>query len=115
MHSNPNIQTAHSRFNPLVRESVRLHAISQSIRFLLFTRYTEIAASDDLPSTFKVHLASMWGRRRLWALCFRSDLLLRGNATNNYVEASFRVLKDSILRRTKALTIVHLVVLLCVR
>ena len=36
-----------------------------------------------------------------FAHCYRSDLLLRGNQTNNFVESQFLVVKDIILKRTK--------------
>ena len=36
--------------------------------------------------------------RRSWAKCYRRDLVIRGSDTNNYVEAQFFVLKDTILR-----------------
>lgn len=43
-----------------------------------------------------------------WAMCYRQNTLTRGNETNNYCEAMFRVLKDTILQRTKAFSIVQL-------
>jgi hypothetical protein len=42
-------------------------------------------------------------------LCFRSDLLTRGNRTNNFVEAQFLVLKDVILKRVKEYNVVALI------
>ncbi|CAH0552534.1 unnamed protein product [Brassicogethes aeneus] len=47
-------------------------------------------------------------RANVWAMCYRSHLLTRGNETNNYAEATFRILKDKILLRKKAFSIVHL-------
>ena len=41
--------------------------------------------------------------------CFRSDLITRGNRTNNFVEAQFLVLKDVILRRVKEYNVVALI------
>ena len=32
------------------------------------------------------------------AKCYRGDLVIRGSDTNNYVEAQFLVLKNTILR-----------------
>lgn len=43
-----------------------------------------------------------------WAMCYRKTFITRGNETNNYCEATFRVLKDQILQRTKAFSIVQL-------
>ncbi len=44
-----------------------------------------------------------------WALAYRSDLLVRGNNTNNYVEAQFLVIKDEILNRVKEYNVLGLV------
>ena len=43
-----------------------------------------------------------------FALCFRSDLITRGNRTNNFVEAQFLVLKDD-LRRVKEYNVMALI------
>ena len=48
------------------------------------------------------HFELLWERRRFWALSFRSNLPMRGNSTNNYVERSFGILKDIIFSRTQA-------------
>ena len=45
-----------------------------------------------------------------WALCYRSDLLLRGHNTNNNAEAQFLVMKDKILQRVKEYNAVALFV-----
>ena len=36
-----------------------------------------------------------------WATCFRTDLMTTGTNTNNYVEAQFLVIKDTILKRQR--------------
>lgn len=36
-----------------------------------------------------------------WALSFRNDMLTRGSNTNNYIEAQFLVIKDSLLKRQR--------------
>ena len=51
---------------------------------------------------YKDYVASHWDRRQEWAVCFRRYLLVRGNHTNNYSEASFRILKELIFNRVKA-------------
>lgn len=61
---------------------------------LFFTRANELRA-------FENYMEDRWARRREWALCFRSDLMVRGNHTNNLTEAAFRVIKDKILKRLK--------------
>ena len=64
---------------------------------------------DSLCSNFKKYLRKSYERRQLWALCKRRNLNTRGNNTNNYVEAAMRVLKDTILDRTKAFNVPQLV------
>lgn len=44
-----------------------------------------------------------------WVLLFRSAMTTRGHNTNNFAEASIRVLKDIVLSRTKAFNAVALV------
>ena len=48
-------------------------------------------------------------RGDVWLLLRRQDIITRGNNTNNYSEATMRVLKDIILSRTKAFNVVALV------
>lgn len=48
-------------------------------------------------------------RRNEWVLLFRQNLITRGNNTNNYAEATIRILKDVVLNRTKAYNVVALV------
>lgn len=48
------------------------------------------------------HVELLWSRRQLWALSFRYGLPIRGNNTNNYIECSFRSLKDIVFSRTQA-------------
>ncbi|KAK3931457.1 PKS-NRPS hybrid synthetase [Frankliniella fusca] len=54
------------------------------------------------------HIDDLFDRREEWALCYRSDLLTRGNNTNNYAESSILQLKDSILDRVRAYSLVQL-------
>ncbi|KAK2156714.1 hypothetical protein NP493_1952g00005 [Ridgeia piscesae] len=44
-------------------------------------------------------------RKEEWAHCFRTV----GHHTNNIVEAAFRILKDTILERTRAYNVGHLI------
>ncbi|KAE8741686.1 hypothetical protein FOCC_FOCC012784 [Frankliniella occidentalis] len=44
-----------------------------------------------------------------WVQMFRADILYRGHNTNNYAEATIRVLKDIILERTKAFNVTAMV------
>lgn len=43
-------------------------------------------------------------RQSEWAMYAREGLMLRNKHTNNYSEASMKILKDQILHRTKAFT-----------
>ena len=54
------------------------------------------------------YFEGLYNLKESFALCFRSHLPLRGNNTNNFVEAQFLVLKDVILRRTKEYNVVAL-------
>ena len=47
------------------------------------------------------YFSKLWSRKVEWCLCYRNDLLTRGNNTNNYVEASIRIFKDVVLQRSK--------------
>lgn len=53
-------------------------------------------------------LQDMRQREEEWALAHRSDLTTRGKNTNNYSEASMRILKDRVFERTRAYNIVQM-------
>ncbi|KAI5712821.1 hypothetical protein M8J75_011439 [Diaphorina citri] len=57
---------------------------------------------------FIKYLQRYGDRRNEWCMFARSTLMLRSNHTNNYSEATFRVIKDKILKRMKAFSVVHL-------
>ena len=44
-----------------------------------------------------------------WVLLFRSEFMTRGHNTNNFAEATIRILKDIILERTKAFNVTAMV------
>lgn len=48
------------------------------------------------------HFELLWERHFFWALSFRTELHIRSNNTNNYVERSFGILKDIVFARTQA-------------
>lgn len=48
-------------------------------------------------------------RKVEWVKVFRRDIIHRGHETNNFAEASIRILKDIILSRTKAFNVVAMV------
>lgn len=67
--------------------------------------------SDEVVLTypnFTTYIESVYEDRQSWALCYKVNLPLRGNNTNNYCEAQFLVLKDEILQRQKEVNVVGL-------
>ena len=66
-------------------------------------------------ASYTSHLNNVYGRRKEWAICYRDELPLRGNNTNNFVEAAMRVLKDKVFYRCKAFNIVQLLDFLVTR
>ncbi|KAE8746727.1 hypothetical protein FOCC_FOCC006591 [Frankliniella occidentalis] len=61
------------------------------------------------------HIIKYVDRSYEWALFQREDLLTRGNDTNNYAEATMRIIKDKVLGRVKAFNPVQLVDFLVTR
>lgn len=64
--------------------------------------------SNDFPKFVK-RFEIFYKRRTQWVQLYRLNILTRGNNTNNYAEASIRVLKEIVLCRTKAYNVVALV------
>ena len=67
--------------------------------------------SDDVCSKYPnllQYYRNLYVIKKDFALCFRSSLRVRGNQTNNFVEAQFLVLKDILLRRVKEYNVVGL-------
>ncbi|KAK3916595.1 Photosystem II reaction center Psb28 protein [Frankliniella fusca] len=48
-------------------------------------------------------------KKEQWIKLFRNDIISRGHNTNNYAEATIRILKDVILTRTKAFNVTAMV------
>lgn len=59
-------------------------------------------------SNFVNYLKNLWERKNEWCHFYRQSLCTRGHNTNNFVEASIRVLKDIILERCKSFNVVAL-------
>ncbi|XP_033098950.1 uncharacterized protein LOC117102680 [Anneissia japonica] len=57
---------------------------------------------------FLKHVNKIYDRREEWATCYRANIPVRGNNTNNFCEAAMGVLKDKVLIRTKAFNILQL-------
>ena len=67
--------------------------------------------SDDIIINYPnliSYIESVYEDNSAWALCHRKELPIRGNNTNNYVEAQFMDIKDDILKRQKEVNIVGL-------
>lgn len=76
----------------------------------LADNYTKICQSEEAgkyPKYF-TYVENRFERREEWAICYRKNLVLRGQNTNNFCEAAMRILKDKILTRTKAYSVVQL-------
>lgn len=59
--------------------------------------------------SYRKHLQGIYDRRKEWAVCnLHEELPVRGNHTNNYVEAAMKVLKDKMFVRTRAFNVVQL-------
>lgn len=71
------------------------------------------AATADLSSqshlAFVARVESFLARQEEWVLLFRTGVATRGHNTNNFAEATIRVLKDIVLNRTEAFNAVALV------
>jgi len=52
---------------------------------------------------------NLYSRKTQWVLLFRLNYITRVNNTNNYAEASIRVLKEIVLSRNKAYNVTALV------
>ena len=68
----------------------------------------ETLTEDEVVVGYKClvdYLSTLHDIRESWALAYRADLRIRGNNTNNPVEAQFLVLKDEVLGRTKEVNI----------
>ena len=57
---------------------------------------------------FVKYVTDVFKEREAWAMCYRVELPLRGNNTNNLCEAQFLVIKDTILNRQKEVNVVGL-------
>ncbi|XP_034250643.1 uncharacterized protein LOC117651038 [Thrips palmi] len=60
--------------------------------------FPKVKANSGLVKHFK----DLYERAPEWALAYRVDLLTRGNNTNNYSEATVRLMKDLVFQRLKA-------------
>ena len=59
-------------------------------------------------TNFINHINALWPKRKEWALCFCTELRVRGNHTNNISEAGVRIVKEIVFSRVKAYNLVEL-------
>ena len=73
--------------------------------------YSELLHDDTCVQypNLLLYFQSLHEQKEAFAICFRSQLPVRGNHTNNFMEAQFLVLKDIILKRTKEYNVVALI------
>ncbi|XP_057311257.1 uncharacterized protein LOC130649070 [Hydractinia symbiolongicarpus] len=98
------------------------HGISQHDRPVIMAKFRKVVYAeletemeevyDKLLDSFgpkypqlTSYLENVYDMRERWCLCYRRKMTIRGNNTNNFVEAQFLVLKDNILNRTKEINI----------
>jgi hypothetical protein len=58
---------------------------------------------------FEKYITAVFEDCEAWALCYRLNLSMSGNNTNNLCEAQFLVIKDEILNRQKEVNVVGLI------
>ncbi|XP_033119759.1 uncharacterized protein LOC117119058 [Anneissia japonica] len=84
-----------------------LYAPSEAQMHALYEELISDVRGNIYPR-FVDHINKLYERRDKWALCYRSNLPMRSNNTNNYCEAAMRILKDHVFQRTKAFNMVQL-------
>lgn len=84
-----------------------VYAKSELILKMKFEEFTKHPLVKKYPNFLK-HVNSLWPRRHEWALCYRSQLPVRGNNTNNLSEAGVRILKEIVFSRVKAFNVVEM-------
>ena len=77
----------------------------------LNNNYQELTSDSTvkLYPKFVQHIKNYWPKRERWALCFRNELMTRGNNTNNYAEAGIKILKEQVFSRIKAYNLIEVV------
>lgn len=75
------------------------------------TNLSHLLNGEEVKNNKKLekHLKDFWGTREEWCLAYRSDIITRGNNTNNYCESSIQIFKDIVLQRCKVFNMCALV------
>ncbi|XP_070377134.1 uncharacterized protein [Dermacentor albipictus] len=68
-----------------------------------------IKLRESSQTSYFSRVEAFLNRKEEWVLMFRNKVITRGHNTNNFAEASIRILKDIVLSRTKAFNAVALV------
>ena len=84
-----------------------MYADSEEKLLRLYSEFVKSAIGKKYPK-YLAYVSLHWSRRREWAICYRHNLLVRGNHTNNYAEAGIRILKELIFSRVKAYNLVQM-------
>lgn len=74
-----------------------------------FEEYATNILESEVAENYKKRFSSFLDIKHEWGICFRQNIMTRGHNTNNYSEATMRIMKDIILQRTKAFNAVALV------
>ncbi len=56
---------------------------------------------------FQTHIKNHWQWRQQWAICYRNNIMTRGNNTNNLSEAGIKIIKELIFGRIKAYNLIQ--------
>lgn len=83
-----------------------MHASTEEQLEYLYHTLLDDTCAKLYPNYLK-HLVSYMNRRAEWALCYRDQLLVRGNNTNNYCESAIMIMKDYIHQTVKTYNIVQ--------
>src|SRR4051794_21917639 len=84
----------------MVKMKEILYAQSGSDMYTHYDKFKQLFY-HHYPQLYK-HFELLWECHCFWALSFRSELHMRENNTNNYIERSFGILKDIVFARTQA-------------
>ena len=90
-----------------VRKLVYAETLEDLRRFLSHELKDPSSKIVKYPNVLK-RVKEMQDNEEQWAIAYRSELCIRGKHTNNYSEASVRILKDRVFERTRAYNLVQL-------
>ena len=76
----------------------------------LMDAYSKLLKNDIVAMypNFQSHIKVHWLRRQQMAICYRSNIITRGNNTNNISEAGIKIAKELIFGRIKAYNLIQM-------